>query len=86
MKVLFIVKSLFKRALKNKYSLLIYILIPIIGIIIPIFIYSNDNVDEVNIKILDEDRSNTSIQLVNILEDRLNCIEEEQKKILQAIY
>lgn len=84
MKVLFIVKSLFKRALKNKYSLLIYILIPIIGIIIPIFIYSNDNVDEVNIKILDEDRSNTSIQLVNILEDRLNCIEEEQKNNLAS--
>lgn len=76
MKVLFIVKSLIQRAIKNKYSLLIYIMVPIIGVIIPILIYSNNDNDGFDIKIVDTNKSFASVTLIDTLIDKLDKCEE----------
>lgn len=63
MKVFILLQSLFRRSLKNRYSLIVYTVIPILGIIIPLLIYSKNN-EEVNVLIVDHDRSFVSYLVV----------------------
>ena len=69
-----VANSLFKRSLKKKYALFLYLTLPIIGIILPLIISGKSDGKEtkVNIAIVDLDNSNVSKNICDVLEKKYN--------------
>lgn len=85
MKILNIVYLLFKRSINNKTSLIIYMIVPIVGLLFPLLGHNNSNIEnKVNIAMVDLDKSNISEDILKVLEEKykfnIYCLEYSSAK------